>query len=90
MGTWEAVCGIFSGFEPFGRLREGPVEIKGVTTMKMMRSTRQTSTSGVTLISLRIELRESLCMRPSPGTEDEPPLKEGKPDFSESSLDHTP
>src|SRR5215213_5141309 len=42
-------------FTVFGRSTRTPACRIGVTTMKMMSSTRQTSTSGVTLISLRTE-----------------------------------
>src|SRR5207247_2566044 len=43
--------GLFSECGPVGRRTSTPDCSIGVTTMKMMRSTRQTSTSGVTLMS---------------------------------------
>src|SRR5262249_28923189 len=39
------------GFAVFGRLTSGPFRISGAITMKMMSSTRTTSTSGVMLIA---------------------------------------
>src|SRR5512140_1325985 len=49
--SWRSVSGVFSGLSVFGRTTGTPFCSMGVTTMKMIRSTRQTSTSGVTLIS---------------------------------------
>src|ERR1051326_3910897 len=43
--------GIFSGFVVSGRATSTPVCRSGVTTMKMISSTRHTSTRGVTLMS---------------------------------------
>ena len=51
--------GIFSGWLVSGSATSIPFCSIGVTTMKMMSSTRQTSTSGVTLISLRTPLTGS-------------------------------
>src|SRR5438045_2020632 len=44
--------GFLSGLSALGIWTSTPFWSSGVTTMKMMRRTRQTSTSGVTLISL--------------------------------------
>src|SRR5262249_21285359 len=46
-----SVSGVFSGSSVTGRLTGTPFCSMGVTTMKMIKSTRQTSTRGVTLIS---------------------------------------
>src|SRR5215213_4445426 len=46
-----SVSGVFSGSSGTGRLIGTPFCSMGVTTMKMISSTRQTSTSGVTLMS---------------------------------------
>src|SRR5437763_2966672 len=43
--------GFFSACGPWGKRTSTPCCSIGVTTMKMMRRTRQTSTSGVTLMS---------------------------------------
>src|SRR5881397_3433671 len=45
--------GFFSECAPSGRRTSTPFCSRGVTTMKMINSTRQTSTRGVTLMSLR-------------------------------------
>src|SRR5215213_9218703 len=57
-----SVSGVFSGFVVIGRLTGTPFWSMGVTTMKMMSSTRQTSTSGVTLMS---DVRPALLTLPS-------------------------
>src|SRR5688572_32908049 len=46
-----SVSGVFSGSSVTGRFTGTPFCSMGVTTMKMISSTRQTSTSGVTLMS---------------------------------------
>src|SRR5262252_6265813 len=53
--------GFLSGLSAWGIWTLTPLWRRGVTTMKMIRSTRQTSTSGVTLMSLC-----SLSRRPPP------------------------
>src|SRR5437667_2196008 len=62
-----SVSGVFSGSSVTGRLTGTPFCSMGVTTMKMMRRTRQTSTNGVTLISEFIavfcSLPTELCHR---------------------------
>src|SRR5215212_1729813 len=57
-----SVSGVFSGSSVTGRLTGTPFCSMGVTTMKMIRSTRQTSTSGVTLMS---EVRAAWLTFPS-------------------------
>src|SRR5712691_4619024 len=52
MTFWLAFSGFLSGFSVVGRATGIPFWRRGVTTMKMIRSTRHTSTSGVTLMSL--------------------------------------
>src|SRR3954466_9339395 len=58
MATLSCFCpsGILSGCEVSGRVTATPFCNIGVTTMKMISSTRQTSTRGVTLMSLRTSL----------------------------------
>src|SRR5437867_7794092 len=62
-----SVSGVFSGSSVTGRLTGTPFCSMGVTTMKMISSTRQTSTNGVTLISEFIavfwNLLTELCHR---------------------------
>src|SRR5438105_1383677 len=62
-----SVSGVWSGASVSGMLTGTPFCSMGVTTMKMIRSTRQTSTSGVTLISEVIDplisLPTELCHR---------------------------
>src|SRR4030081_2097061 len=62
-----SVSGVFSGSSVTGRLIGTPFCSMGVTTMKMISSTRQTSTSGVTLISdvsdAFVNLPRELCHR---------------------------
>src|SRR5262245_40938462 len=50
-----APSGIFSGLAVSGSMTSWPFRSSGVTTMKMISRTRQTSTSGVTLMSALIE-----------------------------------
>src|SRR5437660_7495711 len=57
-----SLSGVFSGSSVTGRLTGTPFCSMGVTTMKMMRRTRQTSTSGVTLIS---EFIAAFCSLPT-------------------------
>src|SRR5262249_52261837 len=57
-----SVSGVFSGSSVTGMLTGTPFCSMGVTTMKMMRSTRQTSTSGVTLMS---EVSAVFCSFPT-------------------------
>src|SRR4029079_95975 len=54
--------GIFVGSAVSGTMTFTPFWSMGVTTMKMIRSTRQTSTSGVTLMSLRMWLEVSIFL----------------------------
>src|SRR4051794_8364185 len=62
-----SVSGVFSGASVIGRLIGTPFCSMGVTTMKMISSTRQTSTRGVTLMSafsvVFCSLSAGLCHR---------------------------
>src|SRR5215203_4921769 len=60
-----SLSGIFSGSDVSGRATSTPFWSMGVTTMKMISSTRQTSTRGVTLMSLRTSGAFIVCLRPS-------------------------
>src|SRR5262245_58943687 len=61
---WAFSSGFFGGFDVVGSWTAGPFCSMGVTTMKMIRSTRTTSTSGVTLISdFTASALTTLCMR---------------------------
>src|SRR5215510_2637109 len=61
---WAFSSGFFGGLAVVGSCTAGPFWSMGVTTMKMISSTRTTSTSGVTLISdFTASALMTLCMR---------------------------
>src|SRR5688500_6782000 len=80
MLSCDSVTPIFSGCWVDGRATSTPDWRSGVTTMKMISSTRHTSTSGVTLISL-------LTSPPNPGGRMAPALRLGpNPDCMTASV----
>ena len=60
--SWRDASPTFSEVETFGNCTGTPFTITGVSTMKMISSTRQTSTSGVTLMFDSRAAAREVCM----------------------------